>query len=59
MRTTVTNNHPKRETLEAVAVRAAILVREIQKRDGEGNTIPAHLYGPLVALLRQAGAEVA
>ena len=54
----MTNNHPKRETLEAVAMRAAMLVREIQKRDGEGNTIPSHLYSPLVALLRQAGVEV-
>lgn len=53
----MTNNHPSRETLEAIAVRAAMLVREIQKRDGEGNTIPDYLYRPLANMLREIGEE--
>lgn len=40
----------------AIASAAAALVREIQKRDGEGNLLPAHLYAPLMAALARAGA---
>jgi hypothetical protein len=34
-----------------VRMLAAALIREIEKRDGEGNTIPAHLYSTLKRLV--------
>lgn len=44
--------------VSSVAQHAATLVREIRRRDGEGNTIPEHLYSSLVAALRAVGHEL-
>lgn len=36
---------------EQIVHHARALIREIQKRDGEGNTIPSHTYYMLAALV--------
>lgn len=40
--------------LEKIAALALNLVCEIEKRDGEGNVIPSHLYHPLLASICDA-----
>lgn len=42
----------------AMMFATSALIREIQKRDGEGNTVPAHTYSRLANLIRAAGGQV-